>query len=396
MKPARDPVHVVSVVQNLGATGGGAERMARELAARIDRRRFRSTLCLTRVYEDKQTADQTVLVRELEEQGVRVLRLGRRDKFDMNSWLPLIRCLRAEKVAVLHGHMYGSNVWVSTLGPLAGVPVTVAHEHGWSYEGQPLRRFLDRQLISRRCDAIIASSELARTRMIQVERIDPDRTRLAYIHNGIAEPVCTGRSVRAELALRSDAPTVVAVARLHYYKALHVLIDATSRLVSEFRHLRVLIVGEGPERAALEAQIARLRLGSVITLLGSRGDVPDVVAACDVGTLCSYSETTPLAIMEYMALAKPVVATRVGGIPDLVQDGVDGLLVEPHDPGGLASALATVLRTPDRGAAMGARARVHQQREFSIDAVTRQVEALYEELLAEKLAFGTGRRAERK
>lgn len=386
VEPKRGLVHVLSLVERLGPTGGGAERMARELAARIDRRRFRSTLCVTRLDERNQTPAEISLVQELEAQGVRVMRLGRHHKADLPAWLPLIRYLRAENVAVLHGHMIGSNVWASTVGPLARVPVIVAHEHGWSYEGQPLRRFLDRQLISRACDAMIASSELALRRMIEVERIDPRRTRLVYIRNGIAEPVCTGRSIRAELAIPVDTPVVVAVARLDPYKALHVLIDATAQLISEFPNLRVLIAGEGAERTALEAQIAALQLGGVVSLLGSRADVPDVIAAADVATLCSYSETTPLAIMEYMALGKPVVATRVGGIPDLIEDGVDGLLVEPHDPGRLAAAIATLLRSPDRSTGMGARARARQVREFSIDAVARRVEALYDELLHDKYA----------
>jgi glycosyltransferase involved in cell wall biosynthesis len=373
--------HVLSLLDVLGAKGGGAERMARELVARLDPDRFRRTLCVTRLSESNGIPEDLSLARDLESQGVRVLSLGRRGKLDVIAWRPLLNYLRQENVQVLHSHMFGSNVWASTLGSLAEVPVIVAHEHGWSYEGQPVRRFLDRALVSRACDAIIASSELARNRMIEVEGIDPGRTRLVYISNGIASPRPTGSSIRAELGIADAAPLVLTVARLDPYKALHVLLHAAAYLKDDFPDIRILIAGDGPDRVRLERLIAELGLQQVVLLLGSRMDVPDLIAACDVATLCSYSETTPLAIMEYMAMAKPVVATRAGGIPDLIEDGVHGLLVEPEHSAGLASAIATLLRGPDRARELGEQARQRQQREFSIDVVVHRVQQLYEELL---------------
>jgi glycosyltransferase involved in cell wall biosynthesis len=384
-------VHVVSLLDNLGATGGGAETMARELAVRLDRSRFRSTLCVTR-REGDPTPDELSIIGDLEAQGVRVLSLARRSKLHLAAWRPLVGYLRRENVQVLHGHMFGSNVWAATLGQLANVPVVVAHEHGWSYEGQPVRRFLDRVLVARSSDAIIASSELARARMIEVERIDPRRTRIVYIRNGIVEPVPSGRAIRRELGIAADAPLVLAVARLDPYKSLHVLIAAAAQLREEFPGLRVLIAGDGPEQARLQGLISSLALGDVVTLLGARSDVPDLIAACDVATLCSYSETTPLAIMEYMALGKAVVATRAGGIPDLIHDGVEGVLVEPGDPAALAGAIGGLLKAPGRASELGRRAQARQRQEFSIDRVADRVQGLYEELLAARARLGPQRR----
>lgn len=376
-----EPIHVLSLVEHLGSNSGGAERMARELTASIDGSRFRRTLCVTRLAEEERTSSEVMLIEELEARGVQFLYLGRRSTLQLGAWRPLVNFLRRENVRILHGHMFGSNVWAATLGPAARVPVIIAHEHGWSYEGQPLRRFLDRELIARSCDAIIASSELARERMIAVEGIDPERTNLVYIRNGIVKPRPTGRGTRAEFGLSEATPLVLAVARLDPYKALHVLIDAAARLSPEFPDVRILIAGEGPDRRRLAGLIADRQLQDVVTLLGSRSDVPDLIAACDVATLSSYSETTPLAIMEYMALGKPVVATRVGGIPDLIEDGVNGLLVEPHDPDALAEGIASLLRDPERARILGRRGRERQVRDFSIDAVARRVESLYDALL---------------
>ena len=115
-----------------------------------------------------------------------------------------------------------------------------------------------------------------------------------------------------------------------------------------------------------------------------RFDVPDLVASFDVAALSSDFEGSPLSVMEYMEAAKPVVATAVGGVPDLIEDGVSGLLV-PQDPPALASALSALLRDRTRAAEMGAAGRLKRRREFSIEATADQVGALYEELLAAKV-----------
>ncbi len=381
--PQGGPIHVMALIDNLGFWGGGAERIAREISVRIDRARFRSTLCVYRLpVRDIHWAAHRRTVDALEQQGVRVLELDRNGRWDLGAWRPVIAYLRRERVSILHGHKFGGNFWASAIGGLAGVPAVIAHEHGWSYSGQPWRKLLDRELVARRCDAMIASSRAALRQMVEIERLDPQKLRLVYIPNGISEPRLSGGSVREELGIGPDAPMVVAVARLDAYKSLDVLIESSAKLSSEFPDLRVVIAGDGPERVRLEQLIAARSVSHAITLLGYRADAPDIVDASDVAVLCSNSETTPLAVMEYMALAKPIVATRVGGIPDQITDGREGILVPPYDPDALAGAIAALLRRPDQAATMGARARVRQRREFSIEAMLGRVEQLYGELLS--------------
>ena len=115
-------------------------------------------------------------------------------------------------------------------------------------------------------------------------------------------------------------------------------------------------------------------------MLGHRADVPDVLAALDVAVSTSDWEGSPLAVMEYMAAGKPIVATRVGGVPDLITHGVHGLLVEPGDVDGLARSIAQLLRDPDRGDAMGTRSRRRQRLEFDVSIMLERLETLYEEL----------------
>ncbi|MCW3029946.1 MAG: glycosyl transferase, group 1, partial [Solirubrobacterales bacterium] len=158
-------------------------------------------------------------------------------------------------------------------------------------------------------------------------------------------------------------------------------IRAGVQLAAAHPGLRVLICGEGPDRPRLEALIAELGAGETVRLLGRRLDVPDVLAALDVAVCASNYEGSPLAVMEYMEAALPIVATSVGGVPDLIDDEVHGLLVAPGDPGELARGVEQMLADRTRAAAMGANARVRRRAEFDLDVMIENVQSLYEELL---------------
>jgi glycosyltransferase involved in cell wall biosynthesis len=221
--------------------------------------------------------------------------------------------------------------------------------------------------------------------MIEVEGVPPGKIRV--IHNGIVgdRRRSTPEAVRKELGISPDAKVVGAVATMRPEKAIDVLIQAAAPLARQFPDLRVLLVG-GPDfvqpqvRAELEEFRDSLNLQDVVTFVGLRLDIPDIVSAFDVAVLCSDREASPLSIMEYMEAGKPTVATRVGGIPELVQDGQTGLLVEPRDPDGLADAVATLLDDPERSAAMGEAARELRRTEYDLGVTVKRFEQLYEEL----------------
>jgi glycosyltransferase involved in cell wall biosynthesis len=374
-------LRVLTLVDKPTVTGG-AERLAAVVAMKLDPARFESVLCASR------QTDEPLLDRELEEAGIGVLALGRRSTLDLLAWRPLVSLLR-DGVDVVHAHMFGSNVWGTVLGRLSGVPVVVAHEHTWSFQGRPLRRFLDRELVARWADVFVAVSGEDRRKMIEVEGVDPAKIRL--IPNGIPSPANGAvADVRAELGIEPGAPVLGVVCELRAQKALEVLFEAAALLLAEFPTLKVLVAGDGPERARLEEGARRLGVANTVLFLGIRRDVPAVLAAVDVAVLSSDYEGSPLSVMEYMAAAKPVVSTRVGGVPELVKDDVHGLLVEPRDPEALAEAVARLLRDPALAKRLGAVGRKRQQREFSLEAMVRRIEDLYEELW-----LASGRRGER-
>jgi glycosyltransferase involved in cell wall biosynthesis len=155
---------------------------------------------------------------------------------------------------------------------------------------------------------------------------------------------------------------------------------ATVILRREFPDLLLVITGEGPHRPQVESLISELKLNDVVSLLGGRADIARILQGLDVAVCSSNWEGMPLSVMEYMEAQVPVVATRVGEIPEMITDGVEGLLTEPGDAEGIAKAVAELLRDPDRAAEMGRRGRERRRAEFDLDVTARRVGELYEQL----------------
>jgi glycosyltransferase involved in cell wall biosynthesis len=368
---------VVQLTDRVG-THGGAEHLTMQIAERLDPTRFESIVCATR-FSARERAKDTVedAAVALRRAGVRFLGLDRRTRAHALAWWPLVRLLHNERVDVIHAHKFGSNVWGVVFGRLCGIPVVVTHEHGWSFEGRA-KMVMDRQLIARGSNAFVAVSREDRRRMIELEKINPETA--VFVPNALPPP--SGRDLRAELGIGAGDPVVTTVGFLRQPKAMDVLIEGAARIAPRFPGLRILIVGEGADRPVYEAQIDRLGVQGTVKLLGLRSDVPDLLATSDVAVLSTNSEGSPLSVMEYMDAGLPVVATRVGGIPDLIDDGVQGLLVEPQDPAGLGDAIAQLLSDPEEARRMGERGRERRRREFDIDVMVENLQNLYLELFA--------------
>jgi len=306
----RSRLRVLTLVDGIGTYGGG-ERLARDVTLTLDRERFEPAFCLSR---EVPPAELALGRKELDAAGVPLLELGRESRFDLAAWRPLVAFARRRGVDVLHSHKIGSNIWAALLKGRMGSPVFVAQEHTWSFEGQPYRRFIDRNLIARRADAFVAVSEADRRRMIEIERIPA--AKLRFVPNGIPAFPSPDRSdeVRSELGIEPGWPVIGVVAALRPQKALDLLIRATPALHGEFPDIRVLIAGgEGGaigQRERLEGIARDLGVAGNVELLGDRDDVPDLLRAVDVAVLSSDYEGSPLSVLEYMEAAKPVVTRR--------------------------------------------------------------------------------------
>jgi glycosyltransferase involved in cell wall biosynthesis len=367
-------IRVLILIDAFVNGGAGAERVAIGIAVHLPPQRYAVHVCTTRRQPDAS------LAAALEHTGVRHLDLARSGRLDVLAFRRLIRLLRDERIDVLHAHMFGSNLWGVLFGRLCRVPVVIAHEHSWSYAGEPLRRLLDGAVISRLADTFVAVSQADRDRMVALERVR--RTKItviptAYIPLGSSDH----GDVRAELGIDRSAPVVGTVALLRPQKALEVLVEAFSLLPDRLSNARLVIAGDGPCRAALEAQALRMGLRDRVHFLGMRRDPDAVWRAFDVAAMSSDWEGMPLAAIEAMTHGIPLVATCVGGVPELLEDEVSALLVQPRDPEALAAALVRLVEDAElRTRLAGAAKRV--SRGFSLERLMTATEEMYLGLLA--------------
>ncbi|MGH3072982.1 MAG: glycosyltransferase family 4 protein, partial [Gaiellaceae bacterium] len=193
--------------------------------------------------------------------------------------------------------------------------------------------------------------------------------------------------VRRELGLDDASLVIGAVGRLAPVKGHASFLDAAKLIVQEEPRARFLLVGNGPLQRQLRAQAAQLGLSDACLFLGDRADVYDLVAAMDVFVLPSLNEGIPMALLEAMALNRPVVATDVGGVPEVLEDGVTGLVAEPGRPGGLARGIAALLGDAERAAGMGRAGRDVARERFSREQMAAATAEIYERIAAESSRF---------
>jgi glycosyltransferase involved in cell wall biosynthesis len=376
---------------------GGAERAAVEIARRLGpevNATFVSSRLPQNARDDPRYRDA---IGELEASGVRFLGLGRSATWRAWEWRPLVRHLRGERVDVLHTHLWGSNAWGPALAAAGGVPVHVAHEQtpfarvggvrAWGSQG-----LVNRWVTGPRSAAVVVPSAWSRDALVRYEKVP--REKVVVIPNGPGaaggKPASAEQDVRAELGIVEDAPIAIVAAMLRPEKQQGVLLRAAARLAESHPTLQVLVAGGGPTRdpdgtgPELARLAAELGIAERVHLLGRRADVPRLVAAADVAVLSSAHENLPLAVVEYMEAGTPIVATAVGGVPELIEDGVHGLLVPPGDAEEMARAIAAVLGDPAGAARRAAAARERRRAVFDWDVVARRVRELYERLLAER------------
>jgi glycosyltransferase involved in cell wall biosynthesis len=353
---------------------GGAELLAARLARRM-RDDFRFVFaCLD---------EAGPLGEELRADGFPVHVIGRRPGLDLGCPLRLARLLRREGVDVVHAHQYTPFFYglaARLRGPRRPILFT---EHGRHQPDHPRRKRIaaNRLLLSRR-DRVVGVGAAVRQALITNEGI-PAR-RVGVLYNGIDVGVYSAGSdpvaARRELGAGPDDFVLVQVARLDYLKDHATAVRTLARVVGEVPRARLVLVGDGPERPAVEAQVRELGLGDRVRLLGSRGDVARLLHGADLFLLTSVSEGIPLTVLEAMAAGLPVVATDVGGLREVVEDGSTGFLAPARDDAALAGLVRTLAN--DRGLCrrMGEAGRERAGRLFDESRMCADYAKIYREL----------------
>ncbi len=368
MKPAQGPARVLMLSKGLGR--GGTERLLAGTVRHLDRGRFAVEIAYLLPWKD-------AFVAEIEAAGVPVHCLEARRPASLGWVRRLRRLVASREIDLVHTHMPVPAA-VARLALPGRRPAFVHTEHNlWGRYRLPTR--LANRLTYGRNAAVIAVSDgvagSIRSRVpvdVVTHGIDVERIRGA---DGL-----DARDARRRLGLGGDGPVVGTVGNFTAKKDQATLLEAAARLAEEHPDLRVVLVGSGPLEGDLRAQTGRLGLSDTVVFAGSRDDVFDLLPAFDVFTLSSRFEGLPISLLEAMASGVPPVVTRVGGIPEVVTDGVDGVLVDPADADGLATGLGKLLADPGRRAEMAARA-AGRAAAFDLAHAVRRIEAIYERAL---------------
>lgn len=316
----------------------------------------------------------------LQAEGVEVVCLGRRPGRDWRVAGRLARELRARSVDVVHAHQYTPFFYAALAKALLlpRPPRLIFTEHGRHFPDvvSRLRFMANRVVLHRLADAVNACCAFSTDSLHCVDGF-PAR-RVEVIENGIDlsryGPADDRAALRRRLGLEPDRRYVTMVARFHPVKDHAMLLHAFAQAAAVRSDVDLLLVGDGPLRGELESLVDRLGIGGRVRFLGVRSDVADILRAVDVFALTSVSEAASLTLLEAMASRLPVVVTAVGGNPEIVRDGVEGLLVPRGDAAAAAAAFLRLLDDP-AAARMGeaGRARVEERYQLSrtIDAYGR-------------------------
>ncbi len=376
---------------------GGTEGQLVELVCRLDRSRFSAVVvCLSSagaLAERLTGAGVRVDVVGLHGSGgPRLVDLLRRTPATLSAFRRLVRQIRMENPVIVHGLLFSAYVLGAFAARVAGVPIVVASRRslGLFKASQPLY-LLPERIASRMTDLVIANSEAVRRDVLREKGLPADK--VIVIHNGLEVdtfPLSPNHRMRESLGLLPRQPVVAVVANFIHYKGHRFFVEAWARVVQVLPEAVALLIGEGPLRAEVQAQVEALGLGRSISFLGLRHDVPALLTLPDLVVHPSLQEGFSNAILEAMAAGKPVVATEVGGTPEAVVHGETGLLVPPRDSQALAEGILWLLQHPTEAARFGAAGRRRVTERFDLATMVRQYEAVYERLLAEKVPARAG------
>lgn len=355
---------------------GGAEVLAAELARGLAGQFQFVFACLDELGP---------LGESLRREGFVVEVLGRKAGLDVGCVRRLAQFLARQQVALVHAHQYTPFFYARAPFWLARRPPVLFTEHGRFHPDLPNRkRMLFNRLFLRQCDRVVAVGQAVKQALVANEGIPPGR--IDVIYNGVrleafAPDPSARHEVRRELGIGPQAPVAILVARLDPIKDHATALEVAARVQQTHPDFRLLLVGEGPSRPAIEAHIAARGLAGTVHLLGLRSDVPRLLAAADLFLLTSRSEGIPVTLIEAMGAGLPVVATQVGGVPEVVIENETGLLAPAGDAAALAEAVQRLLADPTWRQRLGRAGQARAAALFSQEAMHAAYARRYAEML---------------
>jgi len=362
---------------------GGKEKSLVQFIAHADRKRFHFAMCCLK--------SGGYFKEALMAMGVPFYDGILRHRFDATGFFGLTRVLRSERPDLIYTFSHPNTVIFSYLAKQRGLADRVVVSYHAMGDTGGTRQVVPYLLpLLRRADALLAVAEIQKDYLVETERLPRDKIRV--IHNGVdtskfQAPTAAERSaIRKELGLGDHEIAIISVASLKPLKRIDALLTAAAGLARAGEAVRVIVVGDGSERAALEKLAAELGIEASVSFLGLRDDVERVLKASDVFVLASRTEAFPNVVLEAMATGVPVIATDVGSVREMVEPDASALIVSPGDDAALAAALRRLAGDAALRARLGARGREIVNERFRFDVMCAKREELFEELIAKREA----------
>jgi glycosyltransferase involved in cell wall biosynthesis len=356
---------------------GGVENLLFNVFTRLDSLRFRVTFCT--LYDHGPMGPQFI------EHGCRLEHSLIRRKFDPRAFIRLRRIIRRDRIDVIYLVTQPLTLfWGFLVAKACGLPLVCLVGNTLEIRAHPKLRLY--RFLLPLVDAVVAQADTQGRHLAETQHI-PGRL-IRVVPNGVdpspfERPV--NRSAKLQsLGLPADALVVGSTGRMVRLKGIDVLLRAFRRLTDSETKLHLVLVGTGPDRDSFEESASAMGIRDRVHFLGHRQDLPEIVQLYDVAVLSSRSEAFPMVLLEYMAAGRPVVATKVGSVADVLSHEVHGLLVEPENSEQLASAISRVLSEPESAKRRAENARARLMQKFTIQQTVRNTESLLADVLRRK------------
>ncbi|HXX81306.1 MAG TPA: glycosyltransferase family 4 protein [Thermodesulfovibrionales bacterium] len=321
----------------------------------------------------------SILEKNARSEGIEVRTCTMGKHYNVVAISSILRLMKREKIDVVSTHSGRDSFLAGIAGRISRRrPLIVRTRH----IAMPITTRITYRMLPH---VVVTTSEYVRQYLIR-KGIAPEK--VVTIHTGIDlsvfNPDSTTGNLREDLGLKQDIPLIGTVAILRFKKGHHILLDAVQEVLKEIPEAVFVFAGDGPQKNNIERKINSMGLTQKVLMLGLRKDVPGVLKSLDIFVLPTLQESHGGVFVEAMAMGRPVIGTDVGGVGEVIQDGINGYLVRPNDVSALAGAMISMLRDKERTALMGREGRKMVQEGFTIEGMCEKTYALYSSLLARK------------
>ncbi|MCK4463107.1 MAG: glycosyltransferase [Candidatus Omnitrophica bacterium] len=359
---------------------GGAERHVLDLVKNLDKNKY--NLFISSLIPGGN------LLKEISSHGAQVKLFPVRRIYSMFGILKgfeFTRFLRKNKIDVLMTLHFGSDIWGTIFGRMAGVPVIISNRRDMGF-WKKKRHILAYRFINRYVNVIITNSNAGKDIIIKDEKVSPEKIKV--IHGAVDiskfKPLHNKKKIKQLLGIDSKKIIIGAIGNFNPIKGHRYLIEAAPAIVKRIPDTHFLLVGDGPLRGNLESLAHSQNISRNITFLGSRNDIPDILSIMDICVLPSLSEGLSNALMEYMAAGKAIIATRVGGNPELIENSISGILIEPASSKDIEKAVCELVNDKENASWLANNASKKAENELAMFVMIRK----YENILSERRKIG--------